>query len=228
MKKNYLLFCLLSFVLSYSQNDICANSISLTPNTNCVTTTGTFSGSSNTGTTTACSPTSLQDVWYSFIATDPTMSVQLTNGVGVNLGMEILSGSCAGSSFVCDNSSTSTSSEFYLNNNFTVGETYFIRVYHTEAVLLTTSFNICVQNPTLSIEENALNQFKIYPNPATDFIDIQYDGILSKVEIYDSIGKIVAKTDKNRIDISNLSIGIYLVKIVNQNGGVSTKRIIKK
>ncbi|MCZ8197821.1 MAG: hypothetical protein O9267_09455, partial [Flavobacterium sp.] len=63
----------LIFSNSFSQNDSCSNAVVLTPNTNCVTTTGSFSGSSNTGTTTACSSTSLQDVWYSFVATDPTM-----------------------------------------------------------------------------------------------------------------------------------------------------------
>ncbi|WP_333695715.1 hypothetical protein, partial [Flavobacterium sp.] len=134
-------------------NDLCSGAIALTPNTNCVSTSGTFSGSSNTGTSTTCFANSLQDVWYSFVATDPTMSVSVTNGVNLNLGFEIITGSCSGTSFVCDNSSSSTTNEFYLNNNFTVGQTYYVRVFQTEASLITSFFNICIQN---------------YPTPAND------------------------------------------------------------
>ncbi|MBM6497815.1 hypothetical protein H9X54_000565, partial [Flavobacterium macrobrachii] len=53
----------------------------------------------------------------------------------------------------CDNSSSSTTNEFYLNNNFTVGQTYYVRVFQTEASLVTSFFSICVQN---------------YPTPAND------------------------------------------------------------
>ncbi|MBM6497746.1 hypothetical protein, partial [Flavobacterium macrobrachii] len=65
------------------------------------------------------------------------MSITVTNGVSLNLAMEILTGSCSGASFVCDNSSSSTTNEFYLNNNFTVGQTYYVRVFQTEASLVT-------------------------------------------------------------------------------------------
>jgi len=216
-------------VLSYPTpvNDVCASAVALTPSTNCVTTTGSFSGSSNTGTSTSCSASSLQDVWYSFVATDPTMSISITNGVVVNLGMEIITGSCSGTSFVCDNSSSSTSNEFYQSNTFTVGQTYYVRVYHNESVLLTTSFNICVQNPTLSIEHNILKQIKIYPNPVDDFFEIETNLNIDKVTLFNVNGQIVLIEKQKRISIPSLPNGIYFVKIEDENGGVMVKKLVK-
>jgi hypothetical protein len=169
----------------------------------------------------------LQDVWYSFVATDPTMSVSITNGVIVNLGMEIITGSCSGTSFVCDDSSSSTSNEFYQSNTFTVGQTYYVRVYHNESVLLITSFNICVQNPTLSIEDNILNQIKIYPNPVDDVFEIETNLNIDKVTLFNVNGQIVLVEKQKRISIPSLPNGIYFVKIEDENGGVMVKKLVK-
>ncbi len=208
-------------------NDLCSGAISLTPNTNCVTTTGTFSGSSNTGTTTSCFSTALQDVWYSFVATDPTMSVSLSNGVGVNLGMEIITGSCSGASFVCDNSSSSTINEFYESNTFTVGQTYYVRVFQTETSLITSFFNICIQNPTLSIDHKDINHFNIYPNPVTDYIEIEGNLILKEVNLFTLSGQLILSSKQNRFSVLNLPNGIYLIKVEDENGNIATKKIIK-
>ena len=208
-------------------NDLCSGAISLTPNTNCVTTTGSFSGSSNTGTSTSCFSTALQDVWYSFVATDPTMSVSLSNGVGVNLGMEIITGSCSGTSFVCDNSSSSTINEFYESNTFTVGQTYYVRVFQTETSLITSFFNICIQNPTLSIDHKDINHFNIYPNPVTDYIEIEGNLILKEVNLFTLSGQLILSSKQNRFSVLNLPNGIYLIKVEDENGNIATKKIIK-
>ncbi len=208
-------------------NDLCSGAISLTPNTNCVSTTGSFSGSSNTGTTTACSSTSLQDVWYSFVATDPTMSITLANNNSVNLGMEILTGSCTGTSFACDNSSSSGLSEFYQNNTFTVGQTYYVRVFHAESSLLTTNFTICVQNPTLSIVDNSIDEAKIYPNPADDYFEIETSLNIDKVTLYNSNGQLVLIAKQKKMSTSSLQKGIYFVKIEDEKGRVVFKKLVK-
>ncbi|WP_396146280.1 T9SS type A sorting domain-containing protein, partial [Flavobacterium sp.] len=208
-------------------NDLCSGAISLTPTTNCVTTTGSFSGSGNIGTTTSCFSTALQDVWYSFVATDPTMSISLSNGVGVNLGMEIITGSCSGTSFVCDNSSTSSVSEFYQNNTFTVGQTYYVRVFHAESSLLTTNFTICIQNPSLSTTEYIVDDIKIYPNPTTDFIDIETNLNVKEISLYTISGQLILSSNQKRVLTSNLPKGIYLLKLEDENGNIATKRIVK-
>ena len=208
-------------------NDLCSGAISLTPTTNCGSTTGSFSGSGSTGITTSCSSTALQDVWYRFVATDPTMSVTLSNGNSVDLGMEIVTGSCAGTSFACDNNSVSLTSEFYQSNTFTVGQTYYVRVYHSDSALLTSNFTICVENPTLSTEDFSIDEIKIYPNPAQDIIIIDLDNELALVEIYSLQGQKILTSNKKEINVSNLNSGIYLVKIKDVNGSVASQKFVK-
>lgn len=83
----------------------------------------------------------------------------------------------------------------------------------------------------LSESENNL-QLNVYPNPAKDFIYI--DGNLNDaiVEVYNTSGKIVKKYTslkgvENKINISGLSKGVYLMKIKDENGIYLDKFIVK-
>lgn len=67
----------------------------------------------------------------------------------------------------------------------------------------------------------------IYPNPATNFLLIKSDKIVSKVEISDTFGKLLLTTENaSKIDISSLSKGIYLIRIFIEDQLV-TKKFIK-
>jgi len=134
-------------------NDECANAVTLTPAQTCNATSGTFSGSSRTTAAPTCANTASQDVWYRFVATDPTMSVTVVPNGNVNVAFDVLDGSCTGTSVACISQFGSGSTESYFNNNFVVGNTYFVRVLNASAGLATNSFTICVQN---------------YPTPAND------------------------------------------------------------
>lgn len=71
-----------------------------------------------------------------------------------------------------------------------------------------------------SIESNFIEELKIYPNPAKDFI--AWD-VKNRFELYNAVGEIVKQGFDNQVDVSNLSNGIYLIKIQN-----ITQRIIKQ
>lgn len=70
-------------------------------------------------------------------------------------------------------------------------------------------------------------QFGFYPNPAQDFINLKGISELSTVQIFDLTGKILinSKVDSNSnsLNVSQLSQGIYLVKINNQYSGKLVK-----
>ena len=134
-------------------NDLCSSATTLTPGNSCVNTTGTFSGSFPNGGTPSCAAAATQDVWYRFTATAPTMSISLGSVSGLNHGFEIYEGSCGGTLFTCVNNNGSGFSESYFSYNFTPGQTYYVRVFHQNASLATSSFTICVQQ---------------YPVPAND------------------------------------------------------------
>lgn len=71
----------------------------------------------------------------------------------------------------------------------------------------------------LSIEVHQNDIFVIYPNPASDIITIYSD--LHQVEsviIRDAMGKIVLRIEQdfNNIDISYLSVGIYIIQVSSE------------
>ena len=75
--------------------------------------------------------------------------------------------------------------------------------------------------------KNKLN-ISISPNPAKDFINIQSDGKIKSVEIYNLHGQKLITTTQKQISISSLSSGIYLVRVEDDKNNTTTKKIIKK
>jgi len=86
-------------------------------------------------------------------------------------------------------------------------------------------------NAVLSVKgynEIAINKITIYPNPATDFININSTIEINKVELYDLLGKQVISTNQTSgINVSHLPIGVYILKLYAKNGITSRKIIIE-
>lgn len=84
---------------------------------------------------------------------------------------------------------------------------------------------------TLSNEDFAFNQLKVYPNPARDILNFSFDKEITTVSIYNLLGQEVATKNMNinqdSIDISHLTSGTYLVKVIS---GVELKtlKIVKE
>src|SRR5690554_3984589 len=85
----------------------------------------------------------------------------------------------------------------------------------------------------LSNELFILNNFKIYPNPAQDYVSVEYDeniGVqLRGVQILDSSGKWVRSVNENfhQIDVSDLSSGVYLFVIQTDKGNKTEKVVVE-
>jgi uncharacterized delta-60 repeat protein len=92
----------------------------------------------------------------------------------------------------------------------------FLIKLHTEQSLSTTSFDTA-------------NSFVIYPNPAQDVLYLQANNFTSikAVKIYDLQGKVVLEDTNDTINVSNLSKGLYIVKISTEEGEV-TKKFMKE
>lgn len=71
--------------------------------------------------------------------------------------------------------------------------------------------------------------FKIYPNPATDILNISLNGnlILEKVIIYNNLGQVVKTTNHTVINIDHLSPGVYFVEVITDQGKDVKKLIVK-
>jgi hypothetical protein len=82
----------------------------------------------------------------------------------------------------------------------------------------------------LSIQQPA-TKITIYPNPATDFIRISNDDAVSKVVIYNMVGREVRAYEAVRGEqyrISDLSNGMYLVQLYGQNKKILTTQRFQK
>jgi hypothetical protein len=86
----------------------------------------------------------------------------------------------------------------------------------------------------LGIEDNALNTFALYPNPANSKINLRVDGVdLSEytVSISDMLGRLVynskLSSNNNAINIGSFSEGVYNMTISNGTQNTITKRFIK-
>ncbi|WP_452221968.1 T9SS type A sorting domain-containing protein [Lacinutrix salivirga] len=81
----------------------------------------------------------------------------------------------------------------------------------------------------LDVAEEKSN-FSIYPNPTTNFITIKSNSLkhLDDIKIYNSIGLFVGsyKIENMTIDISNLSSGVYFIKL--KNHASSVQKFIKQ
>ncbi|MBN8641209.1 MAG: T9SS type A sorting domain-containing protein [Flavobacteriales bacterium] len=229
-KKNYFILLFICFIKSYSQNDLCSNAIALTPAIECNLITGTFSGSGISSPAPSCGSNSSQDVWYQFVATDPTMSVYISPANGVNHGFQIIQNNCNGTIVACQNSNTTSTSESYIGNSFVVGETYLIRVFNASANLTTASFNICVQDANLNSNDFTEAVYSIFPNPAQNEITIHSQDDILNITCFDVLGKkirVFQISDLNSINISDLGSGLYFLKLTFANGKTVTSKLIK-
>lgn len=79
----------------------------------------------------------------------------------------------------------------------------------------------------LQTNENQNFNLKLYPNPTSDFLNIKSDLKISKIEIYDMGGKLfqTSKMNNEKVSVSKLPKGNYLINIQTENGVVNSKFI---
>ena len=83
----------------------------------------------------------------------------------------------------------------------------------------------------VDINESQSNNLHIYPNPTTGDLFISSNIKINNISVYNIIGKEVisdAKTNNNILDISQLSNGVYFIKMSMNNATVTKKIILSK
>lgn len=92
--------------------------------------------------------------------------------------------------------------------------------------IMITDIEVVAAGTTVGINNAEDANVNIYPNPATSMLRVEGDGI-EQVEIIDVNGRVVMTTGAGSINVSSLSAGIYMVRVVTESG-VSTQKIVKK
>lgn len=94
----------------------------------------------------------------------------------------------------------------------------------------TISFNEGSCSSTVFAEEIRLSNDAVFPNPASDIINVS-DSEISKLEIIDYTGKVLMSKslkNNNQINISHISDGLYLINLHYNDGKIKTKRFVKQ
>ncbi|WP_435416625.1 T9SS type A sorting domain-containing protein [Polaribacter aestuariivivens] len=82
----------------------------------------------------------------------------------------------------------------------------------------------------LSTNKNSFNNLMLQPNPVNDKLTFTVSVEITKIEIYNSLGKLVSETNKNlnnKVDVSGLSSGNYFLKLHSKNNKTTIKKFIK-
>ena len=129
----------------------------------------------------------------------------------------------------------------YENGNATHGESHFISgggssldnymmemAYGYNAAVKT--FYGCQVDMTYvditSINENTqAANFKVYPMPARNEIQIQAEDF-QKAEIYSLTGQKLMESLQDRINVGELSSGLYIIKVYDLESGCATQRFV--
>ncbi len=87
-----------------------------------------------------------------------------------------------------------------------------------------------IASVALSVDDEALSSFSIYPNPTQTSFSINAN--VSNLEVYDLTGKLVKSfkgelTNTDSFDISSLNSGMYIVRIENETNQTLTTKLVK-
>jgi hypothetical protein len=95
----------------------------------------------------------------------------------------------------------------------------------------TVSMHISWTNPSSGITENGLNNVNLYPNPVLKSLNFTNLSEVDKIQIMSLTGEILIDLSpqniSEKIDVSKISEGIYLAKIIDEHGDYVSKRFVK-
>lgn len=101
------------------------------------------------------------------------------------------------------------------SNTITFGDTTLTAIGSNNTFLVKIAMD-----GNLSVEQNQPEQYKVYPNPVKDILTIEMESnIEANIELFNLFGQKILElgtiTDSKNLDLSNLSTGVYLLKVNN-------------
>ena len=86
-------------------------------------------------------------------------------------------------------------------------------------------------NATLNVPEpvTPIASIKVYPNPTSDFIEIETSNFnFTHADVIGILGNRILSTDKAVVNLTSLPAGLYFLNIHDDNGSLSTHKIVKE
>ncbi len=219
-------------------NDDCANATGVTslPYNEVVD----ASGATNNAGFVSCDGSAVMNdgVWYTFTTINGgTVDIAITGVTGWDPEVRLFSGSCGTFTCVANADSGGTGgSETITGATVAAGTQYWINVGYWSGSTDSSEgpFTIDISTSdttTLPVSEYVFENFKYFPNPVNDNLNLRAQSNIQNVSIYNMLGQEVSRISPNAIssdvDMSALQTGVYFVN-VTINDTTETIRIVKQ
>lgn len=112
-----------------------------------------------------------------------------------------------------------------------IAEDYDTHLSESAEITSLGGMNLFRHSPTVGLS----SEINVYPNPVSDFLMIRGAQTAATLKLFNAIGKDVTPTGWNqdvsspevKMDLRTLPKGIYLLKLISQNGTEQVRKIIK-
>jgi hypothetical protein len=200
-----------------------------------VSTNGTAAGAAtipfNTDIKGLISPSGDNDYYKFVITTGGTATITLTT-LPADYDMVLYSSNGTTQLAISQNGSTTSET---INRTYTAG-TYYVRIYgYQNANNATSCYTLKVQLGTASLLEtpeliSKAGMLKVYPNPVNDYLNVSLIGNVDRqsvLSIFNASGVLVSTinitNNIQRVSVAGLPKGVYLIKLNNGEGNLSSK-----
>ena len=109
------------------------------------------------------------------------------------------------------------------------GQSIYVAFHHEDYdanYLLIDDIAVEIMAPPVSIENASNIEMSIYPNPASDYVMVNAEGV-REINVLDLNGRVLSTTTQSKVDLSSLSAGVYFVRVITDNG-TATEKIVKE
>ena len=117
---------------------------------------------------------------------------------------------------------------FKIGGNGAIVEFDDLKIFNYELTQaqVTSLFN----NNTLSSSDFNQDNLKVvlYPNPVRDILNIETELEIQSIEIYNIQGQKVLSSNQKQINVSDLAVGMYMVRIQDVANNIAIKKIVIK
>jgi hypothetical protein len=130
--------------------------------------------------------------------------------------------------FSIDSGGASTSADG-IQMLYTIGEVNVQELSASDIYLSEGFINGDLLGSTLGINKAEVSalKIKVYPNPASEVIHINSDIQLTKIEMFDVLGKqVFVSSYMNKINVEQYKSGIYILKMYSTDNQFISKRIV--
>ncbi len=82
------------------------------------------------------------------------------------------------------------------------------------------------EETTMGVNDLTSSSITVYPNPATNFV--KATGDVKEISVVNFNGQVVATSKSASVNVSALPAGVYVVKVLDSKGNVTTSKVVKK